>query len=190
MKRADAEKLLNHPNIRAFLAMIGESEGANYQTLVHAGRKNSAIKDLSRHPNKLMGSGRLRSTAAGRYQFLYRTWIRFEKSLGLTDFSPKSQDLAAVAQLAEVGAIQPILQGNIELAIKKSNKIWASFTGSPYNQNPHPISKMLNWYRAAADGVSANVATKKIISDNAGTATGIIVAGGLTIILGILLLQK
>ena len=46
------------------------------------------------------------TSAAGRYQFEVDTWRRLQKQLGLTDFSPKSQDQAAW-QLA-----QDTYQGN------------------------------------------------------------------------------
>lgn len=162
MNIAQARELNKNSNVRAFLAMIGESEGADYRTLVHKGRKNSVIKDLSKHPNIVVKTDQngkavkksLHSTAAGRYQFLYRTWSRFASALGLKDFSPESQDLAAIAQLNEVGAIPYILKGDIATAISKSRKIWASFPAAGYGQGENSLKKLLGYYGAAAGSLS------------------------------------
>jgi lysozyme len=84
------------------------------------------------------------STAAGAYQFIKPTWVRLRDRLKLPDFSPLSQDLAAVALLDEVGALDLIYAGDIEGAIYKSSKIWASLPGSTAQQNPKALSYALN----------------------------------------------
>jgi hypothetical protein len=38
------------------------------------GKTNVTVPDFSQHPNILVQAGRWQSTAAGRYQFLNRTW--------------------------------------------------------------------------------------------------------------------
>lgn len=50
--------------------------------------------DTSKHPRLLHRSGKLRSDAAGAYQFLSTTWDGAAKALGLKDFSPSSQEAA------------------------------------------------------------------------------------------------
>lgn len=50
--------------------------------------------DTSKHPRQINQSGKLRSDAAGAYQFLSPTWDRAKKALGLKDFSPTSQEAA------------------------------------------------------------------------------------------------
>lgn len=191
MTKSEALKLRQNPKVLAFLAMIGESEGADYRTLVHHGRKNSVITDLSRHPNILVKSANgkaikqsLWSTAAGKYQFLYKTWLRFAKLLGLTDFSPLSQDLAAIAQLNEVGAIPYILKNDIETAISKSRKIWASFPGAGYGQGENSLSKLLKFYNNAVGSVG------EFISDNPGAAGSLSIGVIALIGLGIFFLVK
>ncbi|NDG04091.1 MAG: lysozyme, partial [Alphaproteobacteria bacterium] len=76
------------------------------------------------------------TTAAGGYQFIRPTWQRLRDRLGLEDFSPASQDAAAVELLREVGALDLIEQGDIEGAMKKASKAWASLPGSLAQQNP------------------------------------------------------
>jgi len=84
------------------------------------------------------------STAAGAYQLIKGTWKRIKAKLNLPDFSPLSQDQAAVALLDESGALDLIYAGDIEGAIKKASKIWASLPGSTAQQNPKALAYALN----------------------------------------------
>jgi len=84
------------------------------------------------------------STAAGAYQIIKPTWVRIKSRLGLMDFSPASQDLAAVELLSEAGALDLIEAGDIEGAIKKSSRIWASLPGSTAQQHPRAMDYALN----------------------------------------------
>jgi lysozyme len=84
------------------------------------------------------------STAAGAYQIIKGTWTRLKNKLNLPDFSPLSQDQAAVALLDEVGALDLIYAGDIEGAIKKASRIWASLPGSTAQQNPKALAYAMN----------------------------------------------
>jgi lysozyme len=84
------------------------------------------------------------STAAGAYQLIKGTWTRLKAKLNLTDFSPLSQDQAAVALLDESGALDLIYAGDIEGAIKKASRIWASLPGSTAQQNPKALAYAMN----------------------------------------------
>jgi muramidase (phage lysozyme) len=129
---------LENPNVRSFLGMIGSAEGTDkhgYNTLFEGGR----VESLTDHPRQLFNftetTGRPnKTTAAGRYQFLSNTWDEQAKKLGLQDFGPQSQDLAAINLLRERGILPDVLQGNWEAAVKKSGPIWASLPSSPYPQ--------------------------------------------------------
>ena len=76
------------------------------------------------------------STAAGAYQFIRPTWKRLRDKLGLDDFSFANQDRAALELLDESGVLDLIKEGEIESAIRKAGKIWASLPGNTYQQNP------------------------------------------------------
>jgi muramidase (phage lysozyme) len=76
------------------------------------------------------------STAAGAYQFIRPTWTRLRNKLNLDDFGFASQDRAALELLDESGILSLIEEGQIESAIRKSSKIWASLPGNAYQQNP------------------------------------------------------
>lgn len=79
----------------ALLDEIGRSEGANYNSLYGKGR---TFSDFSKFPQWSGATGPTgRPThAAGRYQFEPDTWAMAAKALGLKDFSPESQDKAAL----------------------------------------------------------------------------------------------
>jgi muramidase (phage lysozyme) len=52
--------------------------------------------NLKTHPGKVVRSGKYASDASGAYQFLSPSWQSHAKALGLKDFSPINQDLAAL----------------------------------------------------------------------------------------------
>ena len=136
--RAQAETLRNNQNVRVFLDAIAEAEGTTkhgYATAFGGGK----LPSLLDHPRKLASftetTGRKNSTsAAGRYQFLQSTWDDIAKKLGLTDFGPEAQDMAAIALLDRAGALQDVLNGDLQSAARKSGKTWASLPSSPYAQ--------------------------------------------------------
>ena len=78
---------------KALLASIarGESSGYGYDMMLGGGK----ISDLSKHPGVLNSSPYGSSTAAGKYQFLKRTWDEEAAKYGYKDFSPETQDTAA-----------------------------------------------------------------------------------------------
>ena len=84
------------------------------------------------------------STAAGAYQFIRPTWARLRNKLGLDDFGFASQDRAALELLDESGVLSLIEEGEIESAIRKASKIWASLPGNAYQQNPKAMAFALD----------------------------------------------
>lgn len=85
------------------------------------------------------------STAAGAYQFIKPTWDRIRAmSPRLPDFSPASQDAAAVRLLNQIGALTLIEIGDIEGAVAKASKTWASLPGSLAQQNPRQLAFIID----------------------------------------------
>lgn len=126
-------------NLATMLDVIAQSEGAGYNTLVGGRAFNNDISDLSAHPNIVgMRTKDGPSTAAGRYQITGTTWRGVAKKLGLKDFSPKSQDDAAVELLRQRGALGDVLTGDSEAAAKKLGQEWQSLpSGASPNQGKH-----------------------------------------------------
>lgn len=128
----------NNPAVRRFLNFIGKAEGADYN-IGYGGRR---ITNFAWHPyakcsfrrtGEVNSSGRCSGTdtsAAGKYQFVRGTWDRTAKALGLKDFTPASQDIAAVALLDGRGALTPLLRGGdsgFGQAVNLSRSEWESF---------------------------------------------------------------
>ena len=72
---------------RGLLNTIAGTEAQGYNVIQGGG----TFSDYSEHPNRKDD----KSTAAGRYQFVYATWLEAKEALDLPDFSPESQDRAA-----------------------------------------------------------------------------------------------
>lgn len=134
LSRQEIEQHLKNPNVRKMLGVIASAEGVKHGYNTMFG--NERLSDLSKHPGILKeftqtDGKKNKTSAAGRYQFLEPTWNGLAKQLGLKDFSPKSQDIAAVALLAQNGALPHVLKGDIPTAVKKSGSTWASLPSAP-----------------------------------------------------------
>lgn len=150
---------LEHPNIKAFLILIRKAEGTSsnngYRYLFGSSPRNEKLFDsYYDHPSmyiefKNKKGETLVTSAAGAYQFLFRTWDRIRTRLGLQDFSPKSQDLAAIELLYEAGATDDIKKGSLRSALQKVCKVWASLPGAGYDQPEHSFSEVVQWYKNA-----------------------------------------
>lgn len=137
-------------NVCAFLDMLAWSEGTDIPSQRTKNRGydvivgGSLFTDYSKHPNKLVALPKLgiSSTAAGRYQLLYRYWVAYTKSLGLTGFSPEAQDRIAIQQIKERKAIPLIQAGDLAGAVKACSNIWASLPGAGYGQHEHKFDTL------------------------------------------------
>ena len=137
--RKQLEQALQNPNVRKFLDLISYTEGTQgngYRTAFGGGK----LSHLNDHPRYLKSfrqtDGKSNQTsAAGRYQFVRKTWDGVARQYGLRDFSPQNQDLGAVALLFQRGAIPALLKGDYQAAIRKTGDEWASLPSSNYKQN-------------------------------------------------------
>lgn len=138
--------ILQNANVQAILRVIRTGEGTadsgGYSRLFGGGTFSS----FADHPRQKVTRWGLTSTAAGAYQFLASSWDETKRTMGLKDFSPASQDLAAVGRLAARGALNDVLEGRFTTAIRKINKEWASLPGSPYGQRTMQFSAALAIY--------------------------------------------
>lgn len=122
---------LENPNVQKFLDFLGKAEGADYDVIV-GGKK---FDDFSKHP-RIVGLRTKEgpSTAAGKYQITKTTYDDFAPKLGITDFSPRSQDRLAVAIFQKEKALADIEKGDFNAAISKLGGRFASLPSSPYSQ--------------------------------------------------------
>lgn len=125
---------LNNSNVQALLRVIRTGEGTTgengYRTLFGGGTFDS----FADHPRITVKRSGYTSTAAGAYQFIASSWDETKRVMGLPDFSPRSQDLAALGRIAARGALEDVKAGRFEQAISKISREWASLPGSPYGQ--------------------------------------------------------
>lgn len=143
-------------NVAAFLDCIAFSEGTDngrqptkclgYDVMVGGG----LFTDFTKHPEIVVQvSASLRSSAAGRYQFLRRTWGELAAFFGLNDFMPLSQDLAAVHLLKRRGAYGLAQMGRFDEAVAACRKEWASLPGAGYKQHEQKIERLRAAYLEA-----------------------------------------
>lgn len=129
------------PHRRALLNTIsGPESGGDYNVIYGGGQ----FDDFSDHPRRAVpitsgpNKGKT-SSAAGKYQFLGSTWDQYRDKLGLTDFSPGNQDVAAWELASDTfrdstgGDLDKALQSGDPDVIanvgKVLNGVWTSLPG-------------------------------------------------------------
>ncbi len=141
-------------NLKAFLIMLQYAEGTfgqdGYRKLFGGG----LVNDLSKHPNRATKKWGITSTAAGAYQILSKTWTELQQKIGLPDFSPLSQDKAAIELIRRRKALEDVMAGRIHDALQKCRKEWASLPGAGYGQNEKNKNELLMIYRTAGGSVA------------------------------------
>lgn len=147
-------------NERAFLDMIAYAEGTTgadgYNTLFGGGK----FESFADHPRQIFSfknkrGENLKTSAAGRYQFLARTWDALQRRLSLPDFGPESQDAAALELVRERGALADVQAGRVSLAIAKCAKIWASLPGAGYAQPERKLTTLIAQFQSAGGNLEA-----------------------------------
>ena len=148
MNRADLQEALKHQNMQAFLRAIrlgeGTSDEAGYNRIVGGG----TFSDDSVHPHIKVYIERYKvySTAAGAYQIIWPTWQSLCKQYSFHDFSPESQDEAAVALIAGRHALDDVLSGRLADAVQKCSAEWASLPGSSAGQRTEDFNAVQQVY--------------------------------------------
>lgn len=112
------EQDLRNPNVKAFLTLLSQSEGATYNSLAgdHPTGRRNTFSDFSRYPGGI----------AGRYQIIPSTYKKLSDELGLADYSPHTQDLLAAQAIADRGAMPALLKGDLDSVLQLVAKEWAS----------------------------------------------------------------
>jgi lysozyme len=151
--RAEYQRYLSLPQVRAALDTIAWAEGGkSYNTLFGGGTFTG-----SQHPNRPVTAGGYTSTAAGRYQFLHRTWIEIKNRLGLADFSAMNQDIAALDLINQRGQLGTLLSGNFEGMMRGLGCAWAALPYATCGQPRRPLASTMNYYNGALRVYGGNV---------------------------------
>lgn len=158
MTRLDAETA-GGQNVLAFLATLAVSEGTagrgddGYNILVGG----TTFAGYRAHPRRRIWLPRYEifSTAAGRYQFLWRTWRALAKKLALLDFGPASQDLGAIELIRERGALDDVVAGRLNDALIQCAPVWASLPGAGYGQREHTVERLTQAFIDAGGVIAA-----------------------------------
>ena len=131
------------PRVAAFLDALAAMEGTKGY---NSGFGNTPFDVTKGHPNishkfKETTGKTNNTTAAGRYQFLYDTWTGLEKKLPdiKGNMSPQNQDVAAIELIRERGALDSILKGDFDTALRKTGPTWASNPYANYKQPKRSI---------------------------------------------------
>ncbi|WP_315707396.1 glycoside hydrolase family 104 protein [Brenneria uluponensis] len=152
-KAVNLHDALNNPNARSYLDAISRAEGTSgymnsgYHTMFGGGQ----VASLADHPRQLKNFQQTngmwnKTSAAGRYQFTQKSWDEAAKTLGLNDFSPQNQDLAALWLIQRAGQLDNVLNGNFMDATNHLGGVWASLPSSPYAQPKRSAAEMEGYY--------------------------------------------
>lgn len=140
-------------NVKAFLALIrkGEgTEGIEGYSMHYGGDRFEGWN----HPRATKCRWGRCSTAAGAYQILGTTWDELVRFMGLKDFSPSSQDRAALGLIAARKALSDVVNGNIGAALAKCSWEWASIPPSRYGQGKMTVDDAVKHFVSAGGMVS------------------------------------
>ncbi len=143
---------LAHPNVQAMLRVIRAGEGTadiNGYRRLFGGKLFDSFAD---HPRIKVSASGYTSTAAGAYQALASSWDETKRIMQLPDFSPISQDLFALGRIAARGALDDVIAGRFDVAIKKIAREWASMPFSPYGQPTISLERARSIYAGAGGG--------------------------------------
>lgn len=134
----------DHPQWRAYLESIGNVEGANQygtQGGYDISFNGQRFDSYDSHPaiRTALANGKY-TTAAGKFQITKGTYDWIAPMLGITDFSPDSQEristaLAAIKKDSNgVSALEHIVNGNYEQATSLLQSTWAALPQAGNNR--------------------------------------------------------
>lgn len=146
--------------VRAFMDVIARGEVGDMgwdetsYNILHGFRRISRYTKM--HPG-ILSNG---STAAGRYQFLRKTFNPLIHRYPSADisFNPEGQDLAVILLMMERGILQYLGEDDVVGAIRKAAPVWASlpyyegwgntsfYRGNGHNRNTMTMDQAINHY--------------------------------------------
>ena len=122
------------------------------------------FKSLARHP-EITVHKRYSSAAAGAYQFLPGTWRIAASKLGLRDFGPSNQDMAALFLVEQRGVLTKLdRQGLCGAVLDRLAREWASLpthAGRSYYGQPVKSRAELQAFYASRLQLELNLAAER-----------------------------
>lgn len=127
MNRGDLLAALDIPNTVAFLRVIRAGESSQDVIAYRTFWGGSTFDSFADHPRKFfpLANGQ-RTSAAGAYQITATTWNDLVAQYQFSDFSPATQDQAAVALLARRHALEDVIAGRVNAAVRRLGQEWTS----------------------------------------------------------------
>lgn len=113
------------------------------------------MTSCQRHPDDCIPFGNTCSTAAGRYQFLTRTWNSVAAARNITTFEPENQErgtayLISSTRRVSVPPDRPMTAAEFENAMSKLSYEWASLPPGRYGQPNRTMAQMRSMYCSLA----------------------------------------
>jgi muramidase (phage lysozyme) len=158
---------LAHPNVAAFLRVVRTGESSqgddayfwlfgstpSRPKLFESAADHPRVRTYETHDGQFIRNGKIDyTTAAGAYQITETTWNGLVRRYGFADFSPATQDLAAVALIEGRGALEDVIAGRLKQALWKCRREWASLPDADYGQPTIALDKAVQTYRAYGGG--------------------------------------
>lgn len=149
---------MNTKNRTAFLRMLRVSEGTagqgGYNALFGWPAKGRTFFSYMDHPRVFFpytdkAGKTIKTSAAGAYQITATTFDDVAPRLGISDFTPASQDAIALELIRQRGGLADIDAGRFESAVSKVRRVWASLPGAGYNQPERDINTLAQAYANA-----------------------------------------
>ncbi len=149
---------MNTTNRQAFLRMLRVSEGTagqgGYNALFGWPAKGRSFFGYADHPRQFFpytdkAGKAIKTSAAGAYQITATTFDDVAPRLGISDFTPASQDAIALELIRQRGGLADIDAGRFESAVSKVRRVWASLPGAGYGQHENTIEFVRDAYADA-----------------------------------------
>ena len=149
------------PRVRAYLDVLADLEGTKDTYNMRVG--GSSFDPNTAHPDNsitITSNGKkLKSDAAGRYQFMGTTWAGLAKKMPELkgSMSAQNQDVGAIELIREKGALDAVLKGDLATALHKTRNVWASAPTSELGQPRRSVQFAVDAYnrRLTEHGVKA-----------------------------------
>lgn len=162
-----AQTLTALPQLARFLTLLAWCEGtlsgldSGYGVIVSGVDGPETFTDYTHHPfatpsglnrgrnAKLVRPGPppLYSSASGRYQIIFPTYVGLARRLGTgADFGHDTQDKMAQLLITDAKGMDAVLAEDIAGACSRIHEVWASIPGSTAGQGGKTLLQVQNYY--------------------------------------------